>query len=126
MTNQPSKPLDDLSQPIDKLRGELLRFLRVVRDDGALDDNHGGEDWRRSDKTIDEAADQILKSVEAEIVEARIDELRFWVRVLDEKDKYFFHSINADKLQTTLKDRISTLKGEALKQPNQSNQDGEV
>ena len=99
---QPSKPLDDLSQPIDKLRAAI----------GWLD--------------IKKREEAVRALVEAEIVEARIEELKFWVRVLDEKDKYFFRSINADKLQATLKDRIKHLKGEALKQPNQSNQDREV
>jgi hypothetical protein len=49
------------------LRDKVRTNLEVVRDAGALDDNHGGEDWTYSDHAITEATDLIITTVIREL-----------------------------------------------------------
>lgn len=50
----------------------LFRLLNNVRDAGALDDNHGGEDWTFSDEGI-AGAKVIIETHESEAVKAAYD-----------------------------------------------------
>ena len=101
----PRHPTKDsnLSQPIDKLRAKLRHVVGNLL--GYDTPKDYGDD-------VEPIVNVILKLVEAEIV-----------RELERFDKTFDHDCgNREQLHA----RISTLKGEALKQPNQSNQDREV
>jgi len=56
------------NQSIDE---KLDTLLRIIRDAGAEDDNHGAEDWTFSDSKIVEAK----QSIKQLITEARIESL---------------------------------------------------
>ena len=69
----PSKPLDDQSQPIDKLREKpkVNQVARIVNSH-FLQSPYEGKDW---DSVRNDLIDELTALVEAEIVETRIDEL---------------------------------------------------
>lgn len=47
-------------------KSAAAEILRMVRDSGAVDDNHGAEDWSFSDTTITNA----LKQLHDEVIES--------------------------------------------------------
>ena len=126
---QPSKPLDDPSQPIDKLREIDELFLeRILFIGEKLPDL---SDERPKFVLLGIPADllkDIKALVEAEIVEARIDESVVLAESF-KKLKWPKYYTTRDVLKMAadiMVERIQHVKGKALKQPNQSNQDREV